>query len=75
MRCDGVKPEEPAAEKAQIPAFRQGTLSSREMRHSRGVAQPPLLSTIANGKLYANFNQINRCLRLPGIGHVDHGCL
>jgi hypothetical protein len=75
MRCGGVKPGVPAVETAQIPRGTPGTLSSREMRHSHGVAQLPVLSTIANGKLYANFDQIHRRLRVPGCRYFGHGSL
>jgi hypothetical protein len=75
MRCGGVKPGVPAAETVQIPGGSPGTLSSREMRHSDGVAQRQVLSTIANGKLYANFDQIYRRLRVPGCRYFGHGSL
>jgi hypothetical protein len=64
-----------AGEMVRIVRLRPGTSSSREIRHSRGVAQRPLLSTIASGKLYGKFDQINCRLRVPGSRYFGHGSL
>ncbi len=45
------------------------------MRHSDGVARRRHLSTIAHGKLYANFSHINARLRVPGCRYRGHRSL